>query len=263
MDQKSILNKKLATIQVTKDYDMFKLYNYNRAVMVKRVDEIVESILKYGFLLPILVNEDFLVIDGQHRLEAARKTGVELSYIQVAFPSQAIPLLIATVNSTSTNWKLPDYLNMWEFFKKPAYVSIRDYISKHFIKIYAFLQLANVASMKDQKKFRDGTLSFSKSQIEKIEKKLAWLEEIVELIPEDDKLRKSLKTCSQFRQAIIQCLIHPDYDHKRMMKVLMKSPGSLQKQRSMPMYVEVLEMLYNNKGLAGRAYNAGLRFSRR
>jgi len=46
----------------------------------KKVDEIAESILEQGQLMPILVRPDggrFVLIEGLHRLEACRQLGEE------------------------------------------------------------------------------------------------------------------------------------------------------------------------------------------
>jgi len=77
------MSLKLAEVKSTKDYDLFKMINYNREVMKPRIDKIVESIKEYGFILPILVNKEFMIVDGQHRFEAAKKAGSEVSYIQL------------------------------------------------------------------------------------------------------------------------------------------------------------------------------------
>lgn len=69
-------------IMVTDDYSMFKNLEGNRAVKDKRVDKIVQSILKIGYITsPILVNEKMEVIDGQGRLSALERLNMPVEYI--------------------------------------------------------------------------------------------------------------------------------------------------------------------------------------
>src|SRR5258708_2908989 len=66
------------------EYDSFKILNSNRKLNklhLKRLEEII-SVNNRLHLHPILVNADYEVIDGQHRLSVARKLGVPIYYIK-------------------------------------------------------------------------------------------------------------------------------------------------------------------------------------
>lgn len=66
----------------TKDYGSFKEINSNREVDQRHVRSLVAAIEQKNLLHvnPIVCNADMEVIDGQHRLEAARALGVEIYY---------------------------------------------------------------------------------------------------------------------------------------------------------------------------------------
>ena len=79
-ERKRDMNKK--EIKTTTDYSMFKTLDGNRAIKDKRVDKIVQSILKIGYITsPILVNEHMEVIDGQGRLAALERLSMPVEYI--------------------------------------------------------------------------------------------------------------------------------------------------------------------------------------
>ena len=71
-------------IQSTTDYDKFIILNFNRDKTKKHINEIKEMIEKDNLLHlhPILINNRWEVIDGQHRLEAAKLLYVPIYYIQ-------------------------------------------------------------------------------------------------------------------------------------------------------------------------------------
>ena len=59
-------------IHSTCDLGIFKILEGNRNINLGHVERLVKSIQENGFLkMPIIVNDDFEVIDGQHRLMAA------------------------------------------------------------------------------------------------------------------------------------------------------------------------------------------------
>ena len=69
-------------IYETTNYSKFKTMEGNRAVKDGRVNRIVESINKVGYVLsPILVNEKMEVIDGQGRLSALERLGLPVHYM--------------------------------------------------------------------------------------------------------------------------------------------------------------------------------------
>jgi hypothetical protein len=72
------------TILKTKDYSIFKSVKFNREKNKRHIESIKKIITKENLLHlhPILVNGDMEVIDGQHRLEAAKALNLDIFYIQ-------------------------------------------------------------------------------------------------------------------------------------------------------------------------------------
>lgn len=71
-------------IQKTYDYSIFKTVGFNREKSSKHIAGIKEILQKENLLHlhPILVNPKMEVIDGQHRLEAAKELNLPVFYIQ-------------------------------------------------------------------------------------------------------------------------------------------------------------------------------------
>jgi len=66
----------------TKDYSIFKKHESNRGIDQNNLKKIVNSIKAEDLLAfrPILVDAQMRVIDGQHRLEAARLLDLDVYY---------------------------------------------------------------------------------------------------------------------------------------------------------------------------------------
>ena len=97
-------------VYVTDDYSIFNQLNGNRKVMPRHVNEIVNSIKKNGYYpVPILVDDDYNVIDGQHRLEALKQLNLPVYYVKNGFiDNDCIEL-----NASSKNWNVIDYVKFY------------------------------------------------------------------------------------------------------------------------------------------------------
>jgi hypothetical protein len=91
---------------------MFIFSDYNREIKQKSVEKIKKSMETYGFIegRPVLCNVDGVVIDGQHRLFAAKQLGIEVHYEII---KGDITKKMIELNSTQTNWALIDYINSY------------------------------------------------------------------------------------------------------------------------------------------------------
>ena len=66
----------------TTDYKKFKIIQGNRALREFHVEYLKKSIMKDNllYLNPILVNSDYYVFDGQHRLKVAEDLNLPIFY---------------------------------------------------------------------------------------------------------------------------------------------------------------------------------------
>lgn len=73
--------KPSGSIFSTKDYSVFKTLDGNRIVNPLHVKKLVKSMQEKDLSIPIVVNEKFEVIDGQHRLSARTQLNLEVPFI--------------------------------------------------------------------------------------------------------------------------------------------------------------------------------------
>ena len=57
----------------TRNYDRFKFVESNRDINDNNVNKIEQSILEIGIQVPIVVNDNYEIIEGQHRFVALRR----------------------------------------------------------------------------------------------------------------------------------------------------------------------------------------------
>lgn len=114
-------------IKQTTDYDQFKNIVGNRSIYKEHLNELKKEIERNNLLSvqPIIVNEKKEIIDGQHRLEAAKMLGLPIYYIVV--PGLNIEHLVR-LNNTQKRWKMMDYVELHCALGNPQYIYLRDFM---------------------------------------------------------------------------------------------------------------------------------------
>ena len=131
---KNIINKVIKAIQDegneitlnTRNYEIFKKLQGNRAVQEDRIKNIINSINEVGYIKsPIVVNEKREVIDGQGRLEAAERLNLPIHYIIV--PGIGIEECRA-MNINQKSWGLTDYIKSYADMGQESFILIQKII---------------------------------------------------------------------------------------------------------------------------------------
>ena len=116
------------TIYETRNYSDFKSMEGNRAVKDGRVNKIVESINKVGYILsPILVNEKMEVIDGQGRLSALERLKLPVHYmIQEGIGIEEC----RQMNIHQSNWDNYDYVQSYAIRGNDNYQKLQSLLDR-------------------------------------------------------------------------------------------------------------------------------------
>ena len=160
-------------VYVTNNYDKFKILEGNREVGA--IGFIKKNIQKYGYLwMPILVNEKFEVIEGQHRLEACKELGVPIHYIiqQGLGREHCIAL-----NVGRRNWGTADYVHSYSLDNVDySYFEILKRKHPQFgpSTIYTAYNNSNTNSV--AKSIRNGTLRCTEQDFVTADRVLSWLD---------------------------------------------------------------------------------------
>lgn len=113
----------------TSDLTIFKQIDGNRVPNLQHVKRLADSIRVYGMKCnPILVNEQMEVIDGQHRLMAAKEAESFVYYIVVDGYSLKE---VHTLNLNQKNWTKKDFMEGYANIGVESYIKLRAFMSKN------------------------------------------------------------------------------------------------------------------------------------
>jgi len=118
-------DKVVGKIYQTKDYTKFSFRLDNRPINDSNVINLMESIQHMGQKLPIKVDSNYVVTDGQHRLKACVNLQIPVDYI--IDDNEMSTLEIAQLQSTTKSWNNRDYAS--SFASIPEGNDYRLYLS--------------------------------------------------------------------------------------------------------------------------------------
>jgi len=103
------MNIEKFNIYETKNYNLFKLLDSNREPNQRILNKLEKSIKDIGIQIPIIVNTENQIVDGQHRFWTLQKLGYVVPYIiSKAWKKDNHTI---EINNTSSNWTSLDYAN--------------------------------------------------------------------------------------------------------------------------------------------------------
>jgi len=244
--QTQIFHPKSSTFDVfiTEDLDRFELMRGNRPPNPQHVEHLAKNIEQFGMLCnPILVNEDMEVIDGQHRLLAAKKTGVSIYYIIVkGYNLEQVKAL----NLNQKNWSNTDFLNSYADMGIESYVYLRQFMNRHLFDLRTCLTLNNCYQV-------------VKNETSDLKKGLLKIGDIkkAELYAEQLKMLKPYhKIRRRFSTVMIQIFKNENFVFSEFISKLKLQPTALVECANAQQYKDLIEQIYNYR----RRNKVNLRF---
>lgn len=176
-------------IKKTRNYSEFIKPTWQRPVEEKEVKRIERSFEENGNKLsiyPIKVKvrpEDGkkIIMDGQHRFEAAKNRGEEIFYQEV--PSgQVTAKSLAKMSRASHKWSTKDILHSYASRNKAPYVFIKETMEEYELPVSSlFVFIGN--TQEDNHAFREGDTTFTSTQKKKIKEFLDYATKIGNYLP--------------------------------------------------------------------------------
>ena len=210
----------LVQMLMTDDYDAFKVLPYNRALEEKQVLRLMDVLSKEPDALkyrPLLVNNHMQVIDGQHRLEAAKRLGLPIYYM--IGNNLGLPQTIE-MNAIAKHWTILDYARSWAGQGNThyqLYLDIRDQYKGLNDKILHSYLLGRSAFQTSQQ-FKEGKFVI-KDSMETIEERIGMWDELQAALPKIQHKRSSIAV------PFLAMMQRDDYDHARMLRKLSYNAG--------------------------------------
>ena len=122
-------NKEVNKVYQTSNLSIFKQIDGNRVPNLQHIKRLSDSIRVNGMKCnPILVNERMEVIDGQHRLIAAKEAQSFVYYIIVKGYSLSE---VHTLNLNQKNWSKKDFMEGYANMGIESYIKLREFMLKN------------------------------------------------------------------------------------------------------------------------------------
>ena len=223
-------------IYSTTDYNKFGKLKGNRAINELHVRKLVESIKEKDLEMPIAVDENLNVLDGQHRLEAYKIVGNPITYfIKSQFDLQDV----RNVNSVNRKWTLTEYLMSYCKLGKKDYQLLEGFHRTYEFGIAECIAMlngkgyTNVAILKE---FRKGDFV-----IDDLEQGKTWA--------------KNINACGEYFQyykkatfikAMLHAMKHKDFKWSIFYKRLCNNSSKLKNQGSRNDFIVNIERIYNH-----------------
>lgn len=218
-------------VMKTDNYDLFKILDGNRKLSSANLNQIISSMKEKQLIIPIIVNEKFEIIDGQHRYHACKYLNLPVYFI-IENGYDIEDVIRANVNG-GRKWYDTDYLNKYCLLKDEKYLQIKKVCEdfnitiNDFTKILAIIQNKKATIVK--REFREGRISLNGIQL--------LINFLMAL--EDFKDFKYYKR-GNFIVAFSRLFFREDYDHEYMVKKYKTYYPNLTKQFSSDEYLSVL-----------------------
>lgn len=227
----------------TTNYEMFKFREDNREKGVNQYNlkDLIEKIRKRNLLpmCPIIVNGAYEVMNGQHRLLAAKFLGLPI-YYEV---QEDLDFKDMIAMNSGKNWLDSDVLNAFCKNGYDEYIKLKKFMTKHDLSITIAKTLI-VGKGRDQgRNFRDGKFIFDEEEFgqafEICHDTIAIIRKI------NGSIESSFTRSSRFWRPLISLIRHDDFDSTHWFKNISKHTSLFTAKASSKEYSRINQKIYN------------------
>lgn len=247
----------------TYNYELFEFYHFNREVRQSKVRELAKVIKDYS-ICPIQVKKGssgkLFIIDGQHRLHAAKRTGNPIFYRII----DADPSCIADMQ-VSSKWNIIDWVNYYCSHRMEDYVTLRKLFDEHNVSMTALIAML---TLKNSGKDKYSISTNANDKIRKGTFKITTLKFANKILAQMNDYPKDIRNNLYFIRALIRAntaceilrnytdRIFSEYHHDVAKKKLEKYPEKVGKRGDVLGYIRMIEDLMNagNRGTTCYSY---------
>ena len=263
LQQRSEENTNTSTISVrsTTDYGQFKYVSGNRILNEANINAIATQIRQHGQQQPIIINERYEIIDGQHRLEACKKLKIAVEYIKRK--GATIEDVIST-NIVGKKWSLEDYIHRFATEGNQNYIDLLEFVqvakSKGFSTSTAIFIAKGNNGCESYYMWDDQIVRPHGSKILPGAKRLYRVGSAEVLgffkMPNKDEANKRLNQIMAFSdfsfynkvsfvKAINQCVRIKEMDFNRLLQSARKNPRRFTNEATTENFIQMFEEIYN------------------
>jgi hypothetical protein len=227
-------------VHTTTDYFLFKPMQGNRQLNKLHLKRLKDAIEKNYLFTVIIVNENYEIIDGQHRFQCISELSLPLHYIIC----KGYGLLeVQLLNANSKNWNTEDYLTGYIDMGFEDYMLYKQFKDKYkfdhqsCITILSSSVRTSLANQNMYDTFKMGKFKIVDYQYSEGIAKKIWLMNGIY----DGFLRK------YFVFAIMRLLKNPEFELTEFIAKLKLQPSAMTDCSSVDQYITLIEEIYNYK----------------
>ena len=225
-------------VHTTKDYSLFKTLNGNRDVNQLHLTRLKESMKKNHLTTIIMVNENFEIIDGQHRFLISQELKLPINYIiSKNYGLNEVQIL----NAHMKNWTIVDYVNGYCDLGFKDYEIYRKFINEYGFTNHVALVLLSGESIRGTSevsittKFKEGKFKINDlNNSKKMADKIMMIEPYYKGF-----LRRS------FIYALKGMFKNENFEFTEFLAKLKQQPTTLQDCTNVSQYKSLIEEIYN------------------
>jgi len=231
-------DKSVNTVQKTNDYTKFKSKKGNRELNQLHLKRLMSSVKELDLLHanPILVNEKYEIIDGQHRFNVCKTLNKPIYYILV----KGLGLReIQVLNANSKNWKAEDYIDGYCSMGMSEYCYFKTILQSTKLGVTHLLALfaSGQGGGRVMETLKNGNLKLPyKNRGIKI---LQWIKDWQKYYSGADR--------RSFVIALVNIYDIKGYSHEKMMQKMKYQSAKLVDCTNTKTYLALLEEIYNFK----------------
>jgi len=221
-------------INATFDYVKFAKYNFNREIMPGKVANLIKmiKIIDLTRYLPILVDADFRIIDGQHRFEACKRMEKPIYYIVVDINSEDVKISMRIINTGQSRWTQSEWVHYHSELGNEACIAIKKCMREY--KMNVTNSMAFICRNSRGRALKEGTL---KIENENWRESISIAESYYSAFP---FLKKSFGT-----RSLVDLICSPSYDHAKMWGKIYKNRYDIDECATNSQYNKMWEEVLN------------------
>ena len=247
-------NQEVNKVYKTNKLEIFKPIVGNRPTNPMHIKRLSSSIKQNGLLQnPIIVNEKMQVIDGQHRLSAAKLAN---SYIYYIIAKGYNLKDVQTLNLNQKNWNKKDFMDGYAAMGIESYIKLKDFINYN--KVFNIRDCIALCSNSTTDRSSDLTNKYRVSRkkpvnVKEIFEEGTWKGKDFKLAQENaDKLKMIQPYYDGYRRStfigtILQLLKNDNFNFIQFLDKLKFQKNKLQDCTSVSQYKLLIEDIYNYK----------------
>lgn len=227
----------------TNDYSIFNNLIGNREVTkIGALKNKADFSKEYPFQAPIIINDDYEVIDGQHRLEICKENNKSVYFI---ISKDADIETVYEINDYKHEWKIKDFVLSYKQRGNEVYLWVDEFSkSLNLPHSMALIFTTKTGQVYSDKIIRSGELEFNisiaRENFKENTEKYKDVKRVLENKINVGKLKKN------FFSALIVLFNEEGYNHEHFIKQLEKYYSRINNnEQTKRYYLSVMEDIYN------------------